>query len=92
MCVCVCVCVCVYIYIYMHECVFCHFSCVLLFMTLWTVAGQPPLSVGLPRQEYWSGLPFPLPMVYMCVCVCVCVCISIYTHTYQLFTMYICTH
>ena len=21
--------------------------------------GTPPLSLGLPRQEYWSGLPFP---------------------------------
>ena len=20
-----------------------------------------PLSIGLPRQEYWSGLPFPSP-------------------------------
>ena len=28
----------------------------------WTVARQPPLSVGFPRQEeYWSGLPFPSP-------------------------------
>ena len=22
---------------------------------------QAPLSVGFPKQEYWSGLPFPLP-------------------------------
>ena len=22
---------------------------------------QAPLSMGLPRQEYWSGLPFPFP-------------------------------
>ena len=29
--------------------------------TPWTVACQAPLSVGLSRQEYWSGLPFPLP-------------------------------
>ena len=26
-----------------------------------TVARQAPLSVGFPRQEYWSGLPFPPP-------------------------------
>ena len=26
-----------------------------------TVAHQAPLSVGFPRQEYWSGLPFPPP-------------------------------
>ena len=25
----------------------------------WTVARQPPLSMGFPRKEYWSGLPFP---------------------------------
>ena len=30
-------------------------------MTPWTVACQAPLSMGFPRQEYWSGLPFPLP-------------------------------
>ena len=29
--------------------------------TSWTVAHQAPLSMGLPRQEYWSGLPFPPP-------------------------------
>ena len=29
--------------------------------TLWTVAHQAPLSMGYPRQEYWSGLPFPSP-------------------------------
>ena len=22
---------------------------------------QAPLSMGFPRQEYWSGLPFPSP-------------------------------
>ena len=27
----------------------------------WTVACQVPLSMGFPRQEYWSGLPFPSP-------------------------------
>ena len=26
-----------------------------------TVARQAPLSVGFPRQEYWSGLPCPPP-------------------------------
>ena len=29
------------------------------FSTPWTVARQAPLSMGFPRQEYWSGLPFP---------------------------------
>ena len=32
-----------------------------LFVTLWTVARQAPLSIGFPRQEYCSGLPFPSP-------------------------------
>ena len=32
-----------------------------LFVTPWTVAHQVSLSVGYPRQEYWSGLPFPPP-------------------------------
>ena len=27
--------------------------------TPWTVARQVPLSMGVFRQEYWSGLPFP---------------------------------
>ena len=28
---------------------------------LWTIACQAPLSMGLSRQEYWSGLTFPSP-------------------------------
>ena len=35
--------------------------CVQLFVTPWTVAHQALLSMGFPRQEYWSGLPFPSP-------------------------------
>ena len=47
-----------------HRCsVYCAvlscFSHVQLFVTLWTVAHQVPLSMGFSRQEYWSGLPFP---------------------------------
>ena len=30
--------------------------------TPWTVGGQAPLSMGFPRQGYWSGLPFPSPI------------------------------
>ena len=30
-------------------------------MILWIVARQAPLSMGFPRQEYWSGWPFPPP-------------------------------
>ena len=29
--------------------------------TPWTVARQAPLSMGLSRQGYWRGLPFPSP-------------------------------
>ena len=31
------------------------------FATPWTIAHQAPLSMGFPRQEYWSGFPFPSP-------------------------------
>ena len=40
------------------ECVLSH---VQLFVTLWSAACQAPLSMGFPRQEYWSGLPCPPP-------------------------------
>ena len=36
-----------------------HFSHVQLFVTLWTVDCQAPLSIGFFRQGSWSGLPFP---------------------------------
>ena len=36
-------------------------SRVWLFATPWTVSHQAPPSMGLSRQEYWSGLPFPSP-------------------------------
>ena len=36
-------------------------SRVRLFATQWTVARQAPLSMGLSRQEYWSGLPSSPP-------------------------------
>ena len=45
-----CVCVCV-----------CALNHVPLFGTPWNTACQPPLSMKFPRQEYWSGLPFPTP-------------------------------
>ena len=37
------------------------FSHVRLFVTLWTVAHQAPLSMGFSSQEYWSGLPCSHP-------------------------------
>ena len=39
----------------------CMLSRVLLSVTAWTVAVQVHLSMGYPRHEYQSGLPFPLP-------------------------------
>ena len=45
----------------MHCAVLSRFSHVQLFVTLWTVAHQLPLSMGFSRQGYWSGLPFPSP-------------------------------
>ena len=36
-------------------------SHVRLFTTLRTTACQAPLSSGISRQEYWSGLPCPSP-------------------------------
>ena len=37
------------------------FRCVRLFVTLWTIARQAPLSMGFSRQESWRGLPCPAP-------------------------------
>ena len=39
----------------------CVFSCVLSFVTPWSVAHQAPLSMGFPRQVNWSGLLIPSP-------------------------------
>ena len=39
-----------------------HFSHVRLCVTPQMAAHQAPLSLGLSRQEYWSGVPFPSPM------------------------------
>ena len=43
------------------ACMLSHFSHVLLFVTLWTIAWQAALSMGFSRQEYWCGLPCPPP-------------------------------
>ena len=37
------------------------YSCVRLFVTALTGVRQAPLSMGFPRQEYCSRLPFPSP-------------------------------
>ena len=63
-----------YIYIYTHThthtnttercCCLVAKSCLTLLvakshLTPWIVGHWAPLSMGFPRQEYWSGLPFP---------------------------------
>jgi len=47
--------------LYTHTVKVKSFSRVRLFATPWTVAYQASPSMGFPRQEYWSGLPFPSP-------------------------------
>ena len=46
-----------YINVYALSC----FSCVQLFVPLWTVALQAPLSMGFSRQQYLNWLSFPTP-------------------------------
>ena len=41
------------------------FSCVWLFVTLWTLAHKPPQSVEFSRQEYCSGLPLFLQEIFL---------------------------
>ena len=40
-------------------------SCVRLLATPWTAAYRAPLSMGVSRQEYWSGVPLPSPICYI---------------------------
>ena len=54
-CVCVCVCVCTRAHTHAQS-----LSHVWLLHDTMPVAFQAPLSVGFPRQEYWSGLSFLL--------------------------------
>ena len=37
----------------------CMLNHVQLFVTLWTVARQAPVSMGFSRREYWSGSSGP---------------------------------
>ena len=39
---------------YMHACA----QGVQVLVTPWTAVHQAPLSMGLVRQEYWSGMPY----------------------------------
>ena len=42
-------------------------SRVWLFTTPWTKAYRAPLSMGLSRQEYWSGVPLSSPKVFILI-------------------------
>ena len=44
--------------LYVHGCMLSHFSHVQLFATVWTIAGQAPLSI---RLSNWNGLLCPPP-------------------------------
>ena len=45
----------------LDSCMLSCFSRVWLFVTLWAIACQAPLSMEFSREEYWSGLQFPTP-------------------------------
>ena len=54
--------VCVHVYFCVCACVSAQLlSHVPLFATSQIVACQTPLSMGFPRQEYWSGWLVPIP-------------------------------
>ena len=50
-------------YIFVFVCVLSHSGCPTLCDSM-TVACQAPLSLGFPRQEYWSGWPCPSPGIF----------------------------
>ena len=53
---------CIHLHVYVYLCLRApFFSCVQLPVTPWAAAHQAPLSMGLSRQEDWSGLPCPPP-------------------------------
>jgi len=62
---------CFQVYICCSMCQHFHYSLwlnntwVQLFVTLWTIALQTPLSMGLSRQEYWSGCHFLLQGIFL---------------------------
>ena len=51
-------------FVYFSVCVLSHFTSVLLFVTLKTVACQTALSVGFSRQEHRSRLPCPFQGIF----------------------------
>ena len=55
------------VYIYTYNYIYIGAVCAVLshvlrlFVTLWIIVHQAPLSMGFSRQEYWSGLFCPPP-------------------------------
>ena len=43
----------------------CMLTCVRLFGATWMVAHRTPLSMGCPRQEYWSGWQLPTSEIFL---------------------------
>ena len=50
----------------------------------WITACQAPLSMGLPRQEYWSGFPFPSLIYYLIID---CIPRTVYFRIYDSFIL-----
>ena len=68
------------------------FSCKVVsdsFVTPWTIACQAPLSMGFPRQESWSRLPFSSPVLGYTLpsphhIMCACTHTHTHTHTHTI--------
>ena len=67
-------------------CVLSCFSCVLLFVTLWTVAHQVPLFMGFSKQEYWSRLGCHAPLQGIFLTQGLNLCLLRLLHCRQFFT------
>ena len=57
-----------YSFIYYSLLLLSHFSCVWLCVTPETATHQASPSLGLSRQEHWSGMPFPSPILFLTIC------------------------
>ena len=52
-------------YICVWVCVFSCFSCAWIFVILWIVAHQTPLSMGFSQQEHWSAFHAHLQGIFL---------------------------
>ena len=58
---CACLCTCVYVWMVRVCAVLSRVNVSDSFVSPWTVTPQTRVSLGVSRQECWSGLPFPPP-------------------------------